>query len=384
MKLQLFALAIPALAVGAFAQGGVIPDGHDTKDANYRQWAFSRYGPSKYQVIYNASLMKNAPLAVTKISWRRDGSYKSTSFPNGPKHDFIQKVSMATKGVPSADHMGFLFSMNRGTNFTEVFKQKKVTWPLVKNDGIPTPKVFEVVLPLDRPIVKAKADNLCMEIETNTPDKKYVSHNIWYVDAQNLTPTGGTSGTITFPSGKIGCNGTNNAYASHYASPANYTARPGAMMRLYMWRISLKAKAAISFLGTPLAKSVPLDAIGMKGCNLHINPLISVPMFLGNPSGTSATSYNRAYGHLLLPNSKAIEGAVLAMQSLIVDPGANSANLVMSNMSTVKLGSALPATGYRQCFSIYSYGSGAEAGEKVLAWDHGRFYANYAPVMKIN
>jgi len=279
--------------------------------------------------------------------------------------------------VPDADHTSWLFSENRGTNFKQVMKKTKIVWPKVTMDGKTQPAAWVVTWPLSTPAILT-GGNLLVEIDTDTLDGKYAYYLQWYIDAQNMTPTGGTNGSIAFDSTRIGCNGTNNAYPSFYASPASYSARPGALMRAYMWRISLKATAALGFLGTQLTKSIDLSPLGMTGCKLHILPFLTLPMKLGNP----ATTYMRAYGHVAIPNMASLAGAKFQMQALVVDPGANKGNMIMSNMSTTTLGSALPATGYRQVMMVYSYGS--DVGNAVLKWDHARYYAPYAPIIKLN
>lgn len=357
-----------------------IPAGFANKEGNSSHWSISKYGPSRTQAIYNASLLKGMPKVISKISFRKDGAYKSTTVA-APKHVFFHTVYLASKGVPNADNNSWLLSENKGSNFTMAMPKTKISWPQMTNPGTNLPEKFNVTFPFPKPIPYL-GGNLLIQVDTDTVSGKYESYNRWEIDAESYSTSGGTAGAITFPSGKIGCNGTNGAYASHYASPASYSARPGAKMRLYMWRISLKAKAAVSFLGTPLKTSVKLDGLGMKGCQLHINPIVMVPMSLGYPSGTSATSYNRAFGHVAIPNEAKFVGVTVAMQALIADPGANAANLVMSNMSTVKIGSQLPKGGLRQAQMIYYYSS--VFGQAVLKWDHMGFYTSRAPIVKIN
>ena len=371
-------LILPAALIAQ--SSATIPQGFDAKEGDRSHWSISQYGPSRTQIIYNAALVKGAPKVITKISFRKDGAYKSATI-MAPKHDTFHTLYAATKGVPDADHNSWLLSENHGSNFTMHMARTRISWPQMTNSGNNQPEAFNVVFPLSKPIILT-GGNLLLQIDSETPSGNYRNSNRWQIDAQNYPATSGTGGRISFPAGKIGCNGTNGRYASHYASPASYSARPGAKMRLYMWRISFKAKAAISYLGTPLASSIPLDALGMTGCKLHINPIVAIPLALGYPSGKTATSYNRAFGHVTIPNDANLAGVTLAMQALIADPGANAANLVMSNMSTVKLGSALPKTGLRQAMMIYYYSS--VFGKEVLKWDHMGFYATYAPIIKVN
>ncbi|GEM_PF-4673492 len=372
-----FPLAISLSAAALSAQTiNVIPDGYAKKEGTGYQWAFSKYGPSRCQILFNKSIIKTAPRVVSKMSFRKDGAYVSTT--PAPAHSFITTVSIASSGVPDADQSAWLFSLNRGKNFTTVMSKATVNWPKVVMDGKTQPASFVVTWTFTRPVVLT-GGNLLIEIDTNTSNGLYTFYHPWYVDAVNLTPAGGTNGTIAFDATRIGCNGTNRSYPSFYASPATYSARPGALMRAYMWRISMKATAAIGFLGTQLTKSVDLSPLGMTGCKLHILPFLMLPMKLGNPNGTS---YMRAYGHVPIPNQTSLAGAKFQMQALVVDPGANRANMIMSNMSTTTLGSALPSTGYRRGMMFYSYGSDQNA--KVLTWDHARYYTTFVPVIRLN
>lgn len=77
--------------------------------------------------------------------------------------------------------------------------------------------------------------------------------------------------------------------------------------------------------------SLPLDlgVVGMGGCLLYTNPVISTP--LQNVGGSAAWS-------LSIPGDHALAGVPLYLQGGVISPGANVLGVVMSNLTTLQLG----------------------------------------------
>ena len=82
-------------------------------------------------------------------------------------------------------------------------------------------------------------------------------------------------------------------------------------------------------IGWPQAPT-PLDLIGMPGCVLFVNPVVTLSA-PSSPAGDVSFPYQ-------LPDDAGLIGAVLRVQSATIDAGANAFGLTLTNGLNIHVG----------------------------------------------
>jgi hypothetical protein len=104
----------------------------------------------------------------------------------------------------------------------------------------------------------------------------------------------------------------------------------GSLATLSVYNIPAGSLAGVQLLGGVQNPGFPLDPIGMRGCQLLINPeFASLPFAIPGSSTTMS---------LDIPNDPNLIGAVLGAQAVTVSPGANTLGVLSSNGVELTLG----------------------------------------------
>lgn len=144
------------------------------------------------------------------------------------------------------------------------------------------------------------------------------------VVAQYWTYTAGSA--ISFGSG---CPGTGNAVPGHRATG---TPEVGQTVTYEVRHPPSAGLPGMLHFGQRAAVPIPLAAIGMGTCNLHVSPITFNVPFVLDGSGDTALPFS-------IPNNIALIGAAAATQAAVYDPGtATPARWVESGAVEVTLG----------------------------------------------
>lgn len=115
-----------------------------------------------------------------------------------------------------------------------------------------------------------------------------------------------------------GCAGSNGTPALAAAAPP----RLGQVYSLQLANLVPTMPIGVFVLSFTSVPATPLDAVGLLGCNAYIAPDVLV--------STNAAG-GQAFWSGLIPNNTALLSVSLFSQGLSLDPGANPANLTVSN-----------------------------------------------------
>ena len=122
--------------------------------------------------------------------------------------------------------------------------------------------------------------------------------------------------------------------SSRTSGPADFfrgaMSRTGSQYRI-MLRSGPPSSVSVLMIGPMPRLDFPLDLLGMNGCSLLAGPSI---MIHGSTDGNGASS-------LTLPAQTLNPGSQIVFQWFLLDPGANSANLTLSDAAELRVGPRL-------------------------------------------
>lgn len=308
------------------ASGGcnVIPFG----DANPTSTTWSN---QVYQMLVTAADLNNQAGLVTTLSFAPCGT--------GLRQATRITVKM---GHCNLGTMTTTFANNFTTPAQTVLDVRDFHWPNTANvwNRIPLETPFVYVPPLGDLLIEVHTEGIGMPGGTNgmhtggrprlyafswsgTPP---ATGSLGTTAALKVEVCMGTAGTATFG---VGCKTSGSA-----AAKLDYTGSSQLGQKLSIdVSGAAGAGAYLMMFGTTIAPPLPLqlDALGMPGCRLYTNSLITI--------GGATTGGGAGSTVVPIPNMTALTGLILFNQAVLLDATANKAGYVASNGGQFVVGS---------------------------------------------
>ena len=236
------------------------------------------------------------------------------------------------------------FAQNRGQDFVEVFKRRKLSLPAFQpGKSLPT---FQVQVPFDRGFTyDPKKGSLLLEITVHgQPRGGYQLDATWfcqsplvYLGPEGCGPVGGKALKIDSETPQV-----------MWGRPVNLrvvNARPSAPTILL-----LGSKAQGSWNGITLP--LELTAFGAKGCHLGVD-ILAAPRLVAEQNGVATYSF-------VIPTLPQLQGVRVHVQGVAGDAKANALGLVSSQAARIQV------CGWEQVSRVFANGLQTTVGFREL------------------
>lgn len=320
-------------------------------------------------VLDAASLPFPTGTVLSQLSLRRDVGYGNQSY-SGSSGTLTVRIGPAV--APPDQIQDVRFARLWGAAWTEAAVIPNFAVPAAPAPGGSVPP-FSIVIPFTRTYTWSGGP-LAIDM-VFTPSSGSAQ---WRVDAfAQPRPQHG----ISSPAG-AGCVATNGFAPYHYALPE--TAMPGVPLVVQVEGGVLPSSPvaaenfAVHVVGLQnLPAPLPLAVVGgPSACMLHVDPLLTYTVLVGNNSKL----YARATNTIALPAQPSFVGAVLFSQWLLPDTATNAAlPLIASDAQAIMLGAIAPAPQARLARTVWKYGATGFDNESGRMVPDG-----YAPILRFN
>jgi hypothetical protein len=373
-------IAALALLAGTAAGQVVWPPGtsgpgNDKQDAPFTTWSVSGSRTRSMALLDGASFASLGIGTVQKLSFRRDGVDRTTTYPS--QSGRLRLEIGEVRSVADA---------------TTTFARNWVGTPLLVFDG-------QVSLPNAPPppgTAAAPWVGLPFSMPWRSPGGHVGIDMLWESSAQRtwsrdaVTIDRGAAGTFRSIGG--GCRASNGFEPSLYVAPA--TAVPGLILEVGMWGAPVTSPTgaqmpAAHLFGGALPAPLTLAPSLASGCWLRLAqvgvqfvPTWWTTSAWNQPNGPSTPypGFVRGVAWLPLPNSPAFQGRRLISQWLAPDLGTRTPlSFVVSDAIEITLGNVDPRPGTPIGRTIWLYGARGDA----LDAGH-RAPGDYVPVLGFN
>ena len=317
------AAAIALLASVAAAQSVTVPNAAGSREGNSRATAPFEWATFRYQLVVDRAVLGGQPLTIRSLRFRVDGD------PARPRtgHRYADlRVSWATTRDP-VEPRATVFYPSIG--LTQV---RSGPLQLPDHNGLPR-TTFDVVIPLDTPIVWSGQENLVLDLTVPGPGS---SQRFDYpLDAELA------QGTVTsFGSAGRFSTGESPALAFGRILQAVPPLAPGGAITARCERLAtsrpvwfMLGLSDTSFGGQALPWS--LGPIGAPGNSLLVSPDLIRGPYNAIPLGRGYT----AFYDEPLPADPSLNGLDLYLQAWSLDFAANALGAVTSNALHLTIGS---------------------------------------------
>jgi hypothetical protein len=320
-------------------------------------------------VLDASSLPFPTGTVLSQLSLRRDVGYGSQAY-SGALGTLTVRIGPAVAAPDQIQDVRF--SRLWGAAWTEAAVIPNFAIPAVPAPGSSLPP-FSIVIPFTRTYTWTGGP-LAIDM-VFTPNSGFSQ---WRLDAfAQPRPQHGTSA----PAG-AGCVATNGFMPYHYALPE--TTMPGVPLVVQVEGGVLPSTPmasenfAVHVVGVQsLSAPLPLAVVGgPAGCILHVDPLLTFTVLVGNNSKL----YARATNTIALPAQPSFIGALLYSQWLLPDTATNAAlPLIASDALAITLGQVAPAPQARVARTVWKYGATGFDNESGRMVPDG-----YAPILRFN
>ncbi|MEZ5989150.1 MAG: hypothetical protein R3F30_08510 [Planctomycetota bacterium] len=318
-------------------------DGYSSSSYPFRLSSTQTARYQSYMEIHD--LPASAKGKLSGIALRREGFYTGSSYYDDPTPNFTVDMEIrVSTAVNTAANMVSTLASNHGSDKTTVLKRAKVNWkPIPRIPNVPVqPFLFKFPFDSGANLAFAGGKSLAMEFESwdnDLYDSTTSTYKYVYFDRDYNTTSGRQLQT-----GR-GCYGSDtSSIFPYYSYWYAYYYTTTNVLRMYGYGYyGVNGGVSVALLsGGKLAAGIPLAG----ACWLYIDPskiFLTVPgsgLLYNNTKSTTHyippyIANNSARQYLDLPWNPAWAGAVMQVQTLGIDPTANSMGITMSNLNSV-------------------------------------------------
>lgn len=321
-------LLAAAFAAALGAQSPVVvPPGTAGRDGNTLDWATARYLPCRAQCIYDRSLLVGlGNRTIRAIGVRAEYAPADTY----PAHDVVTTLRMGSSDVlaPWAVNPDS-YASNHPADWTTVLNAARIRYPQVSG-AAPRPRAFASTM-LSTPFPYRSGRHLILQWDCRSASGQPEIW-LWYNDAERFQPGGGTDGRFV-------ASGTTCPPGLVFRGRGG---RPGTELSWWFYSQAGNGVPALGVIGssrtTWAGTMLPFDlgGLGAPGCSIFCSQDAQLASAT-DPAGT----LGRVRFDVYVPPDRSISNRTLWVQTLILDPRANSLGIRASALGEQRVGTPL-------------------------------------------